>query len=71
MLDVLVGCSDGRQDLSGEEIRRDIATDVAGEASLAIGDQREDSGWAENHRGREVSWMLSECGLESNERLVR
>ena len=71
MLNELVRCGDGRQDLSREEIRRDIATDVAGEASLAVGDQREDSGSAEGHQGREVSWLLSECRLERNERLVR
>jgi len=36
MLDELVSFGDERQEWSGEEIRRDSATDVAVQASIAV-----------------------------------
>jgi len=50
MLSELVNCGDEREDRSGDEVRRDTATDAAGEASLAVRDQREASGAAEGAR---------------------
>jgi hypothetical protein len=69
MLSELVNCGDEREDRSGDEVRRDTATDAAGEASLAVRDQREASGVAEGTQHREVGGCYR-VELERDQSLV-